>query len=195
MKYLIYFFVFIGLFVSCDKSDPVKSKVMQTDNKILSEYDKIVDYAFKNYVNKNNNAGFSIALIDSENIYKYNYGETILGNGVLPNENTVYEIGSITKVFTSITLISYLKKKGIDINTPIKNYLPYSLNSRLNKNGAEITFKHLLNHTSGLERIPSDIISSKNPYAGYDSTKIFNYLLNNQLVYTQRSSPINYTLN
>ncbi len=189
-KYLFIILVAF-VFISCEKSNPVQSKLMQSNNKLITEYDKMVDYAFNGYTDKRYNAGFNIALINGENVYTYSYGETSLGKGILSDQNTMYEIGSITKVFTAISLLYYLETHNISINAPIKNYLPISLNGKLNKNGIEITFQHLLNHTSGLERIPSDIISSKNPYAGYDSTKIFNYLSNHNLVYTPGTFPIN----
>ncbi len=190
-KYLTLIFMLAILFVSCDKSNPVQSKIMQTDNKLISEYDKLVDNTFKEYSKMNYNSGFSIAIIDSDKIYKYNYGETSLGNGNLPNEYTLYEIGSITKVFSAITLYQFLSQQNIDINSAIKYYLPKKLENKLNKNGKEITFKHLLNHTSGLERISSDIPNNQNPYSGYDSTKIYDYLYTHDLVYEPGKFPLN----
>lgn len=188
---IIYLLLAAFLFVSCDKSNPVQSKVMQTDNKLISEYDKLVDNCFKEYSKKSYNAGFSIALIDNNKVYKYNYGETSLGNGILPDSQTLYEIGSITKVFSAITLYQFLRKNNIDINSEIKEYLPTTLKYKLNKNGEEITFKQLLNHTSGLERIPVDLPNNNNPYNGYDSTKIFNYLITHELIYTPGKLPAN----
>lgn len=67
-------------------------------------------------------------------------------------ENTIFEIGSITKVFTVLVLLDSINNRIIsNINDPINNYLPPK-ESISKCNHTEITFKHLVTHTSTLPR-------------------------------------------
>lgn len=74
-------------------------------------------------------------------------------------ENTIFEIGSITKVFTALVLLESINNQIIsNINDPINNYLPPNV-SIFKCNFTQITFKHLVTHTSTLPRDLNNIIS------------------------------------
>lgn len=189
MKKSMVFLILCLTIYACDK-DPI-SKDILTDNPNVSNIDKLVHNTFRDYASKSQTAGFSIALIDGTEVYQYNYGETKLGNKTLPNNQTLYEIGSITKTFTSASLIHWLNQNSIDINSSIKNYLPTNLSSNLSLSSIDISFKHLLNHTSGLPRIPSDLPNNSDPYNGYDSLRVYNYISNHALLRTPGTLPTN----
>lgn len=176
------------LSTSCKKDKIEPQKEFQTDNPKLSALDILVENTFKSYASKLNTAGFSIALINDSLVCSYNYGETKLGNKTLPNAQTLYEIGSITKTFTAASLVSWLNNQ--DINTSISSYLPNSLTSHLSLNNTPISFKHLLSHTSGFPRIPNDLPDNEDPYNGYDSTKVYNYITANNLLRTPGTLPL-----
>ena len=91
--------------------------------------------------------------------------------------NTFFEIGSITKTFTAYTLLSVLRDHKINDTAAIFPYLPKEV--QVNKNLAGISFLHLMNHTSGLPRLPENMEvadSDMQPYREYDSKKLFDYL-------------------
>jgi D-alanyl-D-alanine carboxypeptidase len=72
--------------------------------------------------------------------------------------DTLFEIGSISKSFTSIALLQLRDERRFDPDAPISTYLPwFSLKSRF----APITGHHLMTHTSGLPRDRDDVPSSK----------------------------------
>lgn len=90
---------------------------------------------------------------------------------------TIFEIGSITKTFTAYILESVLQQNGISDTTSILPYLPDTV--KANKNLASITFLSLLNHTSGLPRIPVNLPqTSLAPYDHYTADDLFSYLKN-----------------
>lgn len=95
---------------------------------------------------------------------------------------TQVEIGSITKTFTAYILTSILKEKKIDINTSIGAFLPDSV--RINTTVSEISFLQLMNHTSGLARLPGNMDMGKNPMQPY-----INYSLNNLYSYLKKAMP------
>lgn len=95
----------------------------------------------------------------------------------LATEETLYEIGSITKTFTSLLLAKLAVEKKLRIDDPIARYLPDSLKLK-DKAGTEITFKDLSTHTSGLLRLPFGYNPEdwNNPYLGYKREQLFLYL-------------------
>lgn len=91
------------------------------------------------------------------------------------NKDKVFEIGSISKVFTSTLLACYVVDKKISLDDDISVYV-----GKLHKN-QKITFKELANHTSGLPRLAQNrgfglFIDSDNPYKDYEEDKLREYL-------------------
>lgn len=176
--------------VSCKKETTKPQKQVLTTNPKSSDLDKMIDSLFNSYAFKTQTAGFSIAIIEGTQINQYHYGETQLGNKTLPDNQTLYEIGSVSKTFTAVATHHWVTDVlNRDINTSINNYLPSNLAPNLSLNGANITFKQLLNHTSGLPRIPNDLPNNLDPYNGYDSLKVYNYIANNNLLRTPGTLP------
>lgn len=183
---IIRFFVFLGsvaLIWGCNKDVAPKTKEeVLTNNPLISAIDKKVDSIFRKYASKIETAGFSIAILDGNEVNTYHYGETKFGNKKLPDDKTLYEIGSVTKTFIAQSLVHWLYKQRLDINTPVKEYLPGHLSAKLNPNNTPVTFKYLLAHLSGLPRIPNDLPNTADPYQGYDSGKVYNYISSNNLL-------------
>lgn len=117
----------------------------------------------------------SIAIIaDSKVVYA---GFEVKNDSVIfiDNHKSVFEIGSITKVFTSTILAEMVVDGFVDLDDAINSYLPYRL-----KEDQKITFKQLANHTSGLPRLPRNLdlafVDQSNPYKNYDESKLKDYL-------------------
>lgn len=94
------------------------------------------------------------------------------------NRDSVFEIASISKVFTATLLSHLLVDSTLNLDEPIENFLPFELNTS-NYDNKGITLKTLLNHTSGFPRMPSDyikIIENKKNGSVYDSRRLKEYL-------------------
>jgi CubicO group peptidase (beta-lactamase class C family) len=167
----------------CNKEVTPKTKEeVLTNNPLTTVIDRRVDSIFRNYAAKVETAGFSLAILEGNEVNTYHYGETRLGNKKLPDDKTLYEIGSVTKTFIAQSLLHWLYIQQIDINTPVKEYLPGQLGDKLSPNNTPVTFRHLLAHLSGLPRIPNDLPNTTDPYQGYDSGKVYSYISKNNLV-------------
>jgi CubicO group peptidase (beta-lactamase class C family) len=151
-----------------------------SDNKKLTALDTVIENAIADFIQNPQNCGFSIAVIKDTTAYFYNYGETNHDNNVLPKQNTLYEIGSVTKTFCGILLAYAVKEGKIKLDDDIRNYLPGQYpDLKTNKHIIEI--KHLANHSSGLPNVPNDLkiqpeYDSLNPYKNYSKEKLFAYL-------------------
>jgi CubicO group peptidase (beta-lactamase class C family) len=88
----------------------------------------------------------------------------------------IFEIGSVTKVFTTALLSSLVSDELLELEDKVYQFLSFPM-----AGGEEINFLHLATHTSGLPRLPSNmgitaIMNQKNPYADYNQGKLEQYL-------------------
>lgn len=98
-------------------------------------------------------------------------------NHTLPDGNTIYEIGSITKVFTSLVLADMSIKHQLNLIDPISKFLPKTVKIPV-RNGKEISLLSLSTHRSGMPRFPYNV-DPKNleqPYADYTVDKLYEYV-------------------
>ena len=174
---------------SCKKSNQVLDiSTEKFNNPLSNSIDSGVHAAYLKHEDSVNTVGMSIGLYKGGKIYYYGYGETVKGNNTPPNEKTFFEIGSITKTYTAIATQLMLLEKNQTINQTIRESLPDSI-PVLEKEGEEVTFKHLLNHTSGIPYFPGnfDIFNSADELAEsiklYDKNKLFTFLKQNPLLF------------
>lgn len=123
------------------------------------------------------NPSVALAFIDGENVIYYNYGNTEVENGKPVDENTVYEIGSISKVFTTIILADEVLKGNMNLSDPISKYLPKTVIVP-QRNGKGITLKDLATHTSSLPGMPDNFEPAdySNPFADYTVELLYEFL-------------------
>tara|TARA_R110002111_G_scaffold66446_5_gene108271 strand:+ start:323 stop:1690 length:1368 start_codon:yes stop_codon:yes gene_type:complete len=128
------------------------------------------------------NPSVALAYIEGEQVSYFNYGNTEVKTGKPVNENTVYEIGSISKVFTTILLADEVLKGNMKLDDPISNYLPKTV-SVPQYNGKQITLKDLATHTSGLPRMPDNFEPAdySNPFADYTVELLYDFLSSYEL--------------
>lgn len=118
-----------------------------------------------------------------------------ISHNIPVNENTLFNIGSITKTFTTLLLADMVKQGIVNLNDPIEKYLPASVKVPEFK-GHKITLEDLATHTSGLPEWPSNVwlnnnIGNINP--NYSATQLYQALSNTKLTrapgsYVQYSS-------
>lgn len=85
-----------------------------------------------------------------------------------------FEIASITKTFTALVIVSMHLDKRIDIDDEIGKYISHLTNESVKR----ITIRNLLNHMSGLTRLPKNNLSPifMNPYNGYSESQLIEEL-------------------
>jgi D-alanyl-D-alanine-carboxypeptidase/D-alanyl-D-alanine-endopeptidase len=96
--------------------------------------------------------------------------------------DTVYEIGSITKVFTSLLLADAVQRHEVVLSDPVSKFLPEAAKMP-QRGGRAITLQDLATHTSGLPRMPDNFkpADPSNPYADYSVEQLYQFLSSYQL--------------
>jgi len=157
-----------------------------SDNKDSTSLDSIIDKLVKDYMQSPQNCGLSIGVYTEGKKYYYNYGELKRNTGTLPTENTIYEIGSLTKVFCGLLLAQAITEKEVNADDDIRLFLPVYNYKNLQVGETPIRLIHLANHSSGLPTSPENLNAQRdydplNPYKNYNKEMIFNYLKNVKL--------------
>ncbi|MDJ0909054.1 MAG: serine hydrolase [Woeseiaceae bacterium] len=93
-------------------------------------------------------------------------------------ERSVFEIGSITKVFTAILLADMAARGEVGLDDPVSMYLPDGVVTMPTFGGREITLLDLTTHRSALPRMPDNFAPADpaNPYADYTVDQMYEFL-------------------
>lgn len=130
------------------------------------------------YVDDNGAVGASVGLIDNGTIKFFSYGKKSIDGSEPVSEDTVFEIGSITKVFTTLALVEMVDKGEVQLDDPIELYLPGVKIPEMD--GKKITLRHLAIHNSGIPRMPDNFNPKNpaNPYEDYSIESLYDFLNN-----------------
>lgn len=119
----------------------------------------------------NPNLSLSVGLIQGDTTTTHHFGATHS-----PDDRSLYEIGSVTKVFTATLLASLLQTGKVKLDDSVTQLL-----ADIPKFPADITLLSLTTHISGLPRLPRNIWWSilkhpLNPYANYSTENLYQFL-------------------
>jgi len=156
--------------ISTSMSASIASNVKNTSDMSVN-----IQNLLQEYIDDSGTPGAAVVLIDHGKMQFFYSGNMALeGNPV--TENTIFEIGSITKVFTTLALMDMVDKGMMQLDDPIEKYLPGVKVPELD--GKKITLRHLATHTSGIARMPDNFSPSDptNPYQDYTVERLYNYL-------------------
>jgi serine-type D-Ala-D-Ala carboxypeptidase/endopeptidase len=136
-----------------------------------------IDALAAEYLKNSENAGISIGIITPNLEKTFSYGLKNKNQNDLIDAHTIFEIGSITKIFTSILLANEIQENQLSLEKPITDFFKNEeISGYLNK----ITLKHLATHSSGLPRLAdnfwANVSDPENPYHSYSSDNLFSYL-------------------
>jgi D-alanyl-D-alanine-carboxypeptidase/D-alanyl-D-alanine-endopeptidase len=152
-------------------------------SKISKQIAKMVEKLTKDFIkfakrDKIPNMSFAFLDFEKQQLHIENFEHPDL----IKNQNTsnlsLYEIGSITKLFTALCYGILDVQGKININTPVKEYF----SDRISIVFESITLYDLLTHRSGLPRLPDEFIArignNDNPYTLFTKNDLINYLQN-----------------
>jgi CubicO group peptidase (beta-lactamase class C family) len=126
-------------------------------------------------------ASLVIAVIDGKDSAVYGFGRARPGDQGVPDADTVYEIGSVTKTMTGLLLADAIVAGKAQLDQPVAELLPaYAIPALA---GQKITVGQLATHFSGLPRLPANLAPANmaNPYAGYGEAQLRTFLAGHAL--------------
>jgi len=121
--------------------------------------------------------GIVVGIIEPKGRRVISYGALDKNDTRPLNGDTIFEIGSVTKVFTSLLLADMVQRGEVSLADPVAKYLPADVKTP-ERGGRPITLVDLATHTSGLPRIPANMNprDPANPYADYTDEKLYGFL-------------------
>jgi CubicO group peptidase (beta-lactamase class C family) len=141
-------------------------------------------------------AGIVVGILRGGDQWVAGYGSLDAGQQP-PDEDTIFEIGSVTKVFTTLLFADMALRGEVGFEAPAQKYLPNTVQMPTWR-GQPITLFHLATHTSSLPRLPGNLWKTikdiprlerasalrralANPYANYQVSDMYEFLSGYQL--------------
>jgi CubicO group peptidase (beta-lactamase class C family) len=126
--------------------------------------------------------GIVVGVIDAHGRRYVAYGARAKGDTRPLDETTIFEIGSMTKVFTSLVLSEMVADHEVALDDPVAKFFPPGTKVP-ERGGRQITLVDLATHTSGLPRMPTNFHPKDlaNPYADYSEDQFLTFLASYQL--------------
>ncbi len=106
----------------------------------------------------------------------YGYGALDETRLTVPNERTLFELGSITKVFTALLLVTMVEEGLVSLDEPLRSLLPECPDLP-----QDITLLRLATHSSGLPGLPLHLFETPdcnpdNPYGHFTPAQLYAHL-------------------
>ncbi len=131
-------------------ANPGKVASILPDN---SELQRIVDDRVVTY---HDSVGLIVGVIEPSGRRLFARGPAQVGNDDSVDGDTIFEIGSVSKIFTALALADEAHRGELSLNDPAAKYLPPG--TVLPQHGPRaITLLDLGTHTSGLPKMPANV--------------------------------------
>ncbi len=126
--------------------------------------------------------GIVVGVIDRDGRRVIAHGRYKRGGRRQVDGDTLFEIGSNGKVFTSLLLSDMARRGEVRLDDPVAKYLPDGV-TMPERGGRSITLVDLATHTSGLPRMPANFAPKDrhNPYADYTVEQLYAFLSSHTL--------------
>lgn len=132
MKILLKIFLFFTLF----------TVISALANTAAISQDRLIRTSMQHLIKEDHIPGLALLLYENGKMYTYYFGEADPEKHIPVSENTIFELGSVTKTFTSLLLAANVLANKIQLEDPI------NLNG--NRSLSKITLQELATHTSSL---------------------------------------------
>jgi CubicO group peptidase (beta-lactamase class C family) len=94
--------------------------------------------------------GASLAVLRGDESFETATGVVNLKSGVEATPDAVFQIGSITKLFTATLVMQLVDEGRVELDAPLRDVLP-ELELGDGDAARQVTVRHLLTHTSGID--------------------------------------------
>lgn len=125
---------------------------------------------------QHNGVGIVVGVIDAGGRRVVGHGRSGAADGRPLDGETVFQIGSVTKVFTSLLLADMVLRGEVALDDPASDYLPAGVG--MPEQGRPITLRDLATHRSGLPSMPTNLslYGEPDPYEAYSVGQLYQFL-------------------
>jgi D-alanyl-D-alanine-carboxypeptidase/D-alanyl-D-alanine-endopeptidase len=161
------------------------AQARQTSNpfKLPSDADirKILADRIDTLAGQEDGIGIVVGVVGPQGRRVTSYGHLKQGHTRSLNGDTVFEIGSVGKVFTALLLADMVQKGEVALADPVAKYLPANVKLP-ERNGRQITLVDLVTHTSGLPFMPDDVpVVDESAAIKYGPQQLYQFLARYEL--------------
>ncbi len=138
--------------------------------------------AVKPYLEAELFSGLVVALYDAGRREIYGFGKG--PGGGAPDGGSLFELGTLTRVYTGLLLADAIQRREVELDAPVAEYLPPGVTVPT-RDKVAITLRHLALHGSGLPPLPPGVAAAPadNPFGGFDEDALYRDLLRTELVF------------
>ncbi|MEM5014508.1 cyclic peptide export ABC transporter [Niallia taxi] len=152
IKIVFTFFMFVSLLFSSSLEISAATNEADISNENIGKVEGFI----QEQMEKGDIPGLSVTIVkEDETVYQRGFGYADIENGREITSDTLFELGSTSKAFTALGVLTLVDNGTIDINAPITDYIPW-LNMAYKGEEATVTVRDILYQTSG---IPFNTIS------------------------------------
>jgi len=171
----VLFFVFVLL--GCNSSEV-------EEGHSFDELKVLIDQYANNIIDKGNINSLSVAVYRDGLVHKSYYGEIDNGVGNTPNDSTLYEIASISKVFVGSLIARAVTENKISLEDDIRKYLNGEY-SNLEFEGKPVRIRNLVTHSLGF-KMPNKFTAVYDKiFRGYYQDADIDYAIDDLLIELQ----------
>jgi serine-type D-Ala-D-Ala carboxypeptidase/endopeptidase len=153
-----------GTVLETEEAGPDEHVISRPVGDIRKTVDGMIDRHGRKHV------GLAVAVWRDSRSSTFARGRSSTDRPDVPGPDTIFEIGSVTKVFTALLLADMVEERSVALDDSVRDYLPAGI--ELPVRGRPVTLLDLATQTSGLPRLPKGLIRHSlrhraNPYAGF----------------------------
>jgi serine-type D-Ala-D-Ala carboxypeptidase/endopeptidase len=140
-----------------------------------------IEQQVKDYVQQRPNVSLMLGIYQKGDWYSQGFSNDV---AMKPTVDNLYQIGSITKLFTSLALAQLSLAGTVNLDDRVGGYLAKAID--LPPEISAITLRQLATHTSGLPRLPANLLdhaNPENPYQHYNVVNLYTALKTTHLEY------------
>lgn len=119
----------------------------------------------ESWMKRNDIPGVAVLLYLNAEPYSYYFGVESFDTQIPVTDKTVFEIGSLTKIFTSLLLVQMINENKLNLSDSITEYLPYL--SRYSNVFQQVTVRMLATHTAGLPMMVPNHVQRQSDLPAY----------------------------
>ena len=140
-----------------------------------SEIHRIIEERVQTIAGPEGGMGIVVGVLDEKGPRVVAYGDTGAAERRPLTGDSVFEIGSVTKVFTALLLVDMVRSRDLRLTDPVAKYLPKGTKLP-ERNGRSFTLLDLATHTSGLPFMPDNLPALESQDASYSKADLYRFI-------------------